>query len=283
MKKLCIVFLGLFVLIVLVSALVALLGREGISLGERVAVVSIEGPIIDSREAVDELKDYVKDSSIKAIVLRVDSPGGGVAASQEIYTEVKRAASQKQVVASMGSLAASGGYYVSAPATRIVANPGTITGSIGVIMEIPNFEGLMDKVGVRTEVIKSGKHKDMASVFRTMTEEDRRLLQGLIEDVYEQFVEDVAESRDIPVEEVRKMADGRIYSGRQALALGLVDELGGMEQAVKLAAELAGIKGEPEVVTREKEFSILDLLKGKFSARFPEIFPQISLKYIFVP
>lgn len=283
MKKLCIVLLGLFVLIVLVSALVALLGKEGISLREKVAIVNIRGPIVDSRDAVDELKDYVDDSSIKAIVLRVDSPGGGVAASQEIYTEVKRAASVKKVVASMGSLAASGGYYVSAPATRIVANPGTITGSIGVIMEIPNIEGLMDKVGVRTEVIKSGKHKDMASAFRKMTEEDRRLLQGLITDVYEQFVEDVAASRDIPVEEVRKMADGRIYTGRQAVALGLVDELGGLERAVKLSAELAGIEGEPEVVTREKEFSLLDLLKGKFSARFPEIFPQISLKYILVP
>jgi len=282
-KKLCIVLLGLFVLIVMVSALVALLGKEGISLREKVAIVNIRGPIVDSREAVDELKDYVDDSSIKAIVLRVDSPGGGVAASQEIYTEVKRAASVKKVVASMGSLAASGGYYVSAPATRIVANPGTITGSIGVIMEIPNIEGLMDKVGVRTEVIKSGKHKDMASAFRKMSEEDRRLLQGLITDVYEQFIEDVAASRDIPLEEVRKMADGRIYSGRQALALGLVDEMGGLERAVKLSAELAGIVGEPEVVTKEEKFSILDLLKGKFSARFPEIFPQISLKYILVP
>ncbi len=283
MKKLCIIFLGLFLLIIAVSALVALFGGNGISFKEKVALVYLRGPIIDAKSSVDEIKEYVEDSAIKALVLRVDSPGGGVAASQEIYEEVKRAAAVKDVVVSMGSVAASGGYYVSAPATRIVANPGTITGSIGVIMEIPNVEGLMDKVGIKTEVIKSGRHKDMASAFREMDEEDRKILQGVIDDVYEQFVRDVAESRGLPVEAVREMADGRIFTGRQAFDLGLVDELGGLEDAINLSAELAGIEGEPQVVTREEKYSFLDLLMGKFSAGFPEVFPHIKLKYILNP
>jgi protease-4 len=283
-KKLCWILLGLFVVIVAVSAVIALLSEgDGLGLGEKVALVNVEGAILDSKSPVDEIKEYLSDPSIKAIVLRVNSPGGGVAASQEIFAIVKRAASEKTVVVSMGSVAASGGYYISAPATRILANPGTITGSIGVILEIPNVQGLMDKVGVRTEVIKSGKHKDLASAFRTMSDEDRRVLQNVIDDVYEQFIEDVAAARDLGVDEVRRMADGRIYTGRQALELGLVDELGGLEEAITLSAELTGIEGEPHVVTKEKEFSFLDLLKGRFSARFPDVIPHLKLQYIMSP
>jgi protease-4 len=283
-KKLCWILLGLFVVIVAVSAVIALLSEgDGLGLGEKVALVNVEGSILDSKSPVDEIKEYLSDPSIKAIVLRVNSPGGGVAASQEIFAIVKRAASEKTVVVSMGSVAASGGYYISAPATRILANPGTITGSIGVILEIPNVQGLMDKVGVRTEVIKSGKHKDLASAFRTMSDEDRRVLQNVIDDVYEQFIEDVAAARDLGVDEVRRMADGRIYTGRQALELGLVDELGGLEEAITLSAELTGIEGEPHVVTKEKEFSFLDLLKGRFSARFPDVIPHLKLQYIMSP
>jgi protease-4 len=283
-KKLCLILLGLFLFIVVVSAVIALLSEgDGIALGEKVALVHVEGPIFEAKSAVDEMKEYLSDPSIKAIVLRVDSPGGGVAASQEIFAIVKRAASEKSVVVSMGSLAASGGYYISAPATRILANPGTITGSIGVILEIPNVQGLMDKVGVRTEVIKSGKHKDLASAFRTMNDEDRRVLQNVIDDVYEQFIEDVADARDLGVDEVRRMADGRIYTGRQALELGLIDELGGLEEAIKLSAELTGIEGEPHVVTKEEEFSLFDFLTGKVSARFPDVIPYMKLQYIMNP
>jgi protease-4 len=278
------ILLGLFLFIVVVSAVIALLSEgDGIALGEKVALVHVEGPIFEAKSAVDEMKEYLSDPSIKAIVLRVDSPGGGVAASQEIFAIVKRAASEKSVVVSMGSVAASGGYYISAPATRILANPGTITGSIGVILEIPNVQGLMDKVGVRTEVIKSGKHKDLASAFRTMNDEDRRVLQNVIDDVYEQFIEDVADARDLGVDEVRRMADGRIYTGRQALELGLIDELGGLEEAIKLSAELTGIEGEPHVVTKEEEFSLFDFLTGKVSARFPDVIPYMKLQYIMSP
>jgi len=182
MKKFCLFLFIVFTLVVVISALVVLSERAPI--GQKVAVVRIEGPIVDSKETIEEIKGYLKNSSVKAIVLRVDSPGGAVAPSQEIYEEVKRASKQKKVVASMGTVAASGGYYISSPATKVFANPGTLTGSIGVIMEIPNIEGLMDKIGVKTEVIKSGKHKDMASIFRKMKEEDRRILQGVIEDVH---------------------------------------------------------------------------------------------------
>jgi protease-4 len=232
---------------------------------------------------VEELRDYVKDPSIKALVLRVDSPGGAVAPSQEIFEEVKKAAAKKKVVVSMGAIAASGGYYVSSPATRIVANPGTLTGSIGVIMEIPNLEGLLDKVGVKTQVIKSGEHKDLASAFRELGDEERRILQGVLDDVHDQFISDVAEGRRIPVEEVRRLADGRIFTGRQALKEGLVDELGNLEDAIMISAELAGIEGEPEVVTAKKKFSIIEMLRGEISSQVAEIFPHIKLEYMFSP
>jgi protease-4 len=284
MKKLFIAFVILFMFILAVSALVALLwSGSGLALGKKIAIVYIEGPIFSSEDIVDELKDYEDDDSIKAVILRVNSPGGGVAPSQEIYEEVKRVAEKKHVVTSMGALAASGGYYVSSPSSKIVANPGTLTGSIGVIMEIPNVEGLMDKVGIKTEVIKSGEFKDLGSAFREMSKKDREVLQSLITDVYDQFIIDVSKSRDIPEEELRKFADGRIFSGRQALDLGLVDELGGLERTIELAAELAGIEGEPDIVTKEEEKSWLDMLESRIGKNIPEIFPHIRIKYMMIP
>jgi protease-4 len=282
-KKLLIVLFGLFLLLAALSAVIVAFIEDGISLGEKVALVRIEGPILDSKSPVEELKEYAEDPSIKAIVLRVDSPGGAVAPSQEIYTEVKRAASEKQVVASMGSVAASGGYYVLSPATRIIANPGTLTGSIGVIMEIPNVEGLMDKVGIKTRVIKSGRHKDIASVFREMDEEDVRILQEVLQDVHEQFISDVAASRNIPIEEVRKLADGRVYTGRRAVEIGLVDELGGLEDAIKVTARLAGIEGTPEVVTKKGKRSIIEMLRGELSGDLSGMFPHLRIKYMLSP
>jgi protease-4 len=232
---------------------------------------------------VDEIKDYTKNMAIKAIVLRVDSPGGGVVASQEIYEEVKRAASKKKVVVSMGAAAVSGGYYIAAPASRIIANPGTITGSIGVIMEIPNIKGLMDKIGVKSDVIKSGKHKDLASAFRDMGREEREILQGLMDDVHEQFIQAVSEGRRMAIEDVKKIADGRVFSGRQALKAGLVDELGDLDYAIKTAAKMAGIKGEPEVVTKKERSPLLDLLQGKMPDAWSRIIPSAELKYLYMP
>lgn len=281
MKKFCIVVIGLLIFLIMISALIVL--SEKSPLRDKVAVVRIEGPIFDSKNAIEELKGYVKEPSIKAIVLRVDSPGGAVAPAQEIHEEVKKATLQKKVIASMGSIAASGGYYIVTPATKVVANPGSLTGSIGVIMEIPNIEGLMNKIGIKTEVIKSGKHKDMASVFRKMGKEERLILQGVLEDVHEQFIKAVSEGRKLPIESVRNMADGRVFTGKQAKSVGLVDELGNLEDAIMIAARLAGIKGEPEVVTKKQKFSISDILRGKFQQELKDIFPSLSLKYMFIP
>src|SRR6266581_1650866 len=196
--------------------------------GDKVAVIRIEGIILDSRETIEELRHYRDNPSVKAIVLRIDSPGGAVVPSQEIFAEVRktRAEGKIKLVTSMGNVAASGGYYIAAATDRIVANPGTLTGSIGVIMELANVTGLLEKVGVQSVVVKSGKHKDMASPFRTMSAEERELLQSVLDDVHDQFITAVADGRSLKVEQVRPLADGRIFTGRQAKTASLVDELG---------------------------------------------------------
>lgn len=282
MKKLCIFFIITATVLLLITGTVAFF-KKGMSIGDRIGIVRVEGPIIDSKNAIEEIKEYSKDPSIKAIVLRVDSPGGAVAPSQEIYEEVRKAASAKKVVVSMGSIAASGGYYISAPATRIVANPGTLTGSIGVIMEIPNIEGLLNKIGVKAEVIKSGKHKDIASAFRGIGKEEREILQGVMDDVHDQFINAVAEGRKMLPGDVKKLADGRVFTGKQAKDAGLVDDLGNLEDAIKEAAKLSGIKGEPTVVSRKEKFSIVDLLRGQFPKELSDIFPSMKIKYMLVP
>jgi len=282
MKKACIVLVVLLLVLLGLSAAIALFQKD-MPIGEKVAVVRVEGPILDSKNTIEELKDYVTNQSVKAIILRVDSPGGAVAPSQEIYEEVRKAAAKKKVVVSMGSVAASGGYYISAPASRIVANPGTLTGSIGVIMEIPNLEGLLNKVGVKTEVIKSGEHKDMASVFRGIGKEERVILQNVLDDVHEQFIDAVVEGRKMPPEKVRKIADGRVFTGRQAVKVGLVDELGNLEDAVKTAAKLAGISGEPSVLDKKEKTSLTDFLRGKLPKELTDLVPSVSIKYLFAP
>jgi len=282
MKKLCIIISALVVLLLVISAVLTVF-QKNIPLKSRVALVRIEGPILDSKDTVEEIQEYARDNSIKALILRIDSPGGAVAPSQEIYAEVKKTVARKAVVVSMGSVAASGGYYIACPATKIVANPGTLTGSIGVIMEIPNIEGLMNKIGVKTEVIKSGKNKDIGSAFRTMKPEERELLQGVMDNVHEQFIRAVAEGRKMNIEDVRKIADGRIFTGEQAKGQGLVNELGTLDDATKAAAKLAGIKEEPEVVTKKDKFSFVDVLRNKFPKEILDVFPSVKIKYIYSP
>jgi protease IV len=282
MKKACLVATGVFVFLLLMSLVITLF-QKSLPTGNRLALVRIEGPIMDSKSAVDEIRQYVKDGSIKAIVLRIDSPGGAVAPSQEIHAEVKKAAASKSVVVSMGSIAASGGYYIAAPATKILANPGTLTGSIGVIMEIPNLEGLMNKLGVKTEVIKSGKNKDIASAFRSMEKEERELLQGVMDNVHEQFIKAVSEGRKIGMDELREIADGRIFTGEQAQTYGLVDQLGTLDDAVKTAASLSGIKDEPEVIEKKDKLSLIELLRSKFQGEISGIFPSLKIKYLYSP
>ena len=248
------------VVIISMAALLFLGKRDAaFEFGEKVGVVEIKGVIADAKETVLQLKRFRKNKDVKAIVLRIDSPGGGVGPSQEIYAEVKKTTLIKKVVASMGAIAASGGYYVGAAADHIMANPGTITGSIGVVMEFANAEELFEKIGVSAVVIKSGDYKDTGSPLREMTPEERRLLEDFVGNVHQQFVTAVAEGRKMSEETVRTIADGRIFSGQQAQKLGLLDSLGNMEDAIAVAAELGGIKGEPSVVYAEKKKFVLVL------------------------
>jgi protease-4 len=223
-----------------------------LSFGEKIGVIPVEGPIVDSGPILTQLIKFRKDEAIKVIILRIDSPGGGVGPSQEIYREVRRTIEKKKVIASLGSLAASGGYYVASAANKIVANPGTITGSIGVIMEFLRLENLLKKIGVSLEVLKSGEFKDLGSPHREMSEREKALITALISDVQKQFVDAVARGRGLSVEEVMEIADGRIFSGAQAKDLGLVDRLGNFQDAVLLAKEMAEIKGEATMVYPEK-------------------------------
>jgi protease-4 len=240
--------------------------------GGKVALVKIEGLLVTPEHVVEELHDYAEDASIKAIVLRIDSPGGGVVASQEIFNAVKNAKKEgKKVVASMGSVAASGGYYVAAAADKIVANPGTLTGSIGVKMEFASVEKLLEKIGVKGMVVKAGEYKDIGSPFRDMTEQEQKLLQGVIDDVHSQFIEAVAEGRGLPATDVKAIADGRIFTGRQALALKLVDEMGDLADSIRVAGKLAGIKGKPNVVERKKNIPFLDYLKEESAAWISDV------------
>lgn len=252
------VFVAFFVLIGLISRM----DDWSFKTGDKVAVLPITGLIADPESTIDQLKKFAKDDSVKAIVLRINSPGGGVGPSQEIHEEVKKLKGKKVVVASMGALAASGGYYIACAAQKIYANPGTITGSIGVIMQFVTVKDLIEKIGLKGMVVKSGAFKDIGSPLREMKAEERDLLQGVIDNVHSQFIVAVAEGRKMERESVAKIADGRIFSGEQAKSLGLVDALGNLEDAVTEAGKLAKIEGEPRVVTPpKKKLSILDLLK----------------------
>lgn len=231
--------------------------------GQKIAIVNLAGTILSSREIVSTLKTLAENSTVKAILLRVDSPGGGVAASQEIYEEVKSIReSGKPIVVSMGSIAASGGYYVSCGATRIVANPGTITGSIGVIATFPNFSKLMGKVGLQMNVVKSGEYKDSGSPFRPATKEDEQIFQGVVDDSYSQFLDVVSTERKLSLEKLKKFADGRVFTGVQALKLGLIDTLGSYEDAIKIAAKLGGIRGKPTVIEQRRQRTLADIIFG---------------------
>jgi protease IV len=257
-----------FVVLCLLAAVfyVAGEGSSGLSLSsDQIAVIDLEGTISDSREFVDTLKDYGNRSTVKSVVLRINSPGGGVAASQEIFEAVKkfRAETKKKVIVSMGSVAASGGYYVACGADKIFANPGTITGSIGVIAEWYNYGDLLQWAKMQSVVIKSGTFKDSGSATRPLTDEERVYFQSLISNMYGQFVSAVASGRKMPDEAVRKLADGRVYTGQEAKEDGLVDELGTMQDAIDYAAKTAGIRGEPKILSpAKKRFSMLDLLLG---------------------
>ncbi|RUM42624.1 MAG: signal peptide peptidase SppA [Desulfurobacterium sp.] len=227
-----------FAIIVFIIARATFLPETPIS-GDKIGVVRIEGIIKSSDRYVKLLNRLEKNRSVKAIVLRVNSPGGVVGACQEIHDKVEEIAKKKPVVVSMGSVAASGGLYISVPATKIVANPGTITGSIGVILQVYNVKELADRLGIKVVTVKSGKFKDLLNPFKEVSRDDVKILQALINDSYMQFVEAVAKGRNLPIERVKEIADGRVFTGRMAKEIGLVDELGSFEKAVEIARELA--------------------------------------------
>lgn len=254
-RNLLAAFGAAFFMLALVAVLVLWFAgkRSVLTLSDTVVVVKLEGIITDPTEVTEQLRELEDNANVKAVVLRIDSPGGSVGPSQEIYSAVKRLRKVKPVVASMGAMAASGGFYAAMAANKIVANPGTITGSIGVIVEFINAEELLTKIGLKGRVIKSGKFKDTGSPFRGMTPEEEALLQDVINDVNSQFVTAVADGRGLKVEEVTRIADGRVFSGAQAKTLKLIDELGDLTDAIILSAKLAGIVGKPNVVYPEKK------------------------------
>jgi protease-4 len=234
--------------------------------GDRIALIEISGVISESGEVIENLKKYGQQERIKGIVLRIDSPGGGVVPAQEIYKAVLEIKEKgKPVIASMGNIAASGGYYIACAADEILANPGTITGSIAVIMALSNFEELLEKIGLKATVIKTGKHKDMGSPLRPLTEEEKSLLQGLLDDVHYQFIEAVAQGRKLPLEKIKELADGRIFTGRQAKNLGLIDQLGTLEDAINYTGKLAKIPGKPKVVRPEKKRGLLSWMLDQYA------------------
>lgn len=266
MKNGCLGFFGMiFITIVAVVAAVAAVRVLWLAppSGDRVGVLEIKGFIADSAHAVEGLKHFAGDDSVKAVVIRVASPGGVVAPSQEIHDQVKKTAAVKPVVVSFGPLAASGGYYLSVPATKIYTNPGTVTGSIGVILQFQRYNALMDKLGLRFEAVKSGEFKDTGTPFRDMRPEERALMQSVVDDIFNQFVDAVAAGRKMKREKVLELADGRIYTGKKAVELGLADKLGGYEDALAEAANLGGLTGDPKVEKWEKQDGgLLSLILG---------------------
>lgn len=251
-------------------------------IGQRVAVLDINGIITQSDTLIKLIHAYRDDPSVKALVIRLNTPGGSVAPVQEIHRELTKL--DKPIVASMGGSAASGGYYIACAADTIVANPGTLTGSIGVIMQFTKMKGLYEKIGLEQQVIKSGQFKDVGSVFRDLTEEGKKVLQGTVNDVYNQFVDAIFKSREkhLTREEIEKLADGRIFSGNQALNHKLVDKLGNLPDAIEIAASLGNIEGTPKVVRKQKKTSLLGQLIGiKHNPQFDEIlnFPGVTFRY----
>ena len=276
----------LFFLVLILFALIGILSLASEWIPEqraqnRIGVIDVTGIISGSQHIVNQVKKFRQDKRIRGIVLRIDSPGGSVGPSQEIYDEVlKTRESGKTIYASMGAMAASGGYYIASAAEKIFANPGTLTGSIGVIMAFTNAKGLMEKIGLQPKIIKAGKYKDTGSPARDMTKKERNLLQSVVDDVHQQFIEAIASGRGISIEEVTTIADGRIFTGRQANALNLVDELGGLQATIDQLSDKVGIIGEPKIVNEKPRLGFLDwVLKATINQPFMNQASIPSLQY----
>jgi protease-4 len=291
------ILLGLFILTgifflflggvsLLISSLISNGSKADIfSTKEGVGIVELKGLIVSSELILKHLTEFRYNSDVKSIVLRIESPGGSVGASQEIYKEVLRTNEVKPVIASMGSMGASGGYYAALGAEKIIANPGTMTGSIGVIVKFPNLEGLFEKIGYKSEVIKSGPLKDVGASNRPMSEEEREIMQSLIDNVYDQFVRDIASARGMKEDTIQDLADGRVYTGEQALEAGLIDSLGNFTDAITIAADMGGLDVEdPQLIypKDDRKFSLLSLLtKAEQSLvdNFIPLYPILSFEW----
>ena len=276
----------LFFLVLILFALIGILSLASEWIPEqraqnRIGVIDVTGIISGSQHIVNQVKKFRQDKRIRGIVLRIDSPGGSVGPSQEIYDEVlKTRDGGKIIYASMGAMAASGGYYIASAAEKIFANPGTLTGSIGVIMAFTNAKGLMEKIGLQPKIIKAGKYKDIGSPARVMTEKERNLLQSVVDDVHQQFIEAIASGRGISIEEVTAIADGRIFTGRQAHSLNLVDELGGLQATIDQLSDKVGIIGAPKIVKEKPRLGLLDwILKATINQPFINQSSIPSLQY----
>jgi len=279
-----VVFLAGVILVALFMVTVRFLGTPiAWKPADRIGVITVKGPISESKQIISQIVEFRKNDRVKAIVLKIDSPGGSVGPTQEIYREIRKTIDVKPVVASIEATAASGGYYVASAAGRIFANPGSITGSIGVVMEFIRIDDLLSKVGINFEVIKSGDFKDIGSPHRELTERERELLLELMLDIKNQFIAEVALGRNLPEDQVRELADGRIFSGAKAKELGLVDDLGNFRDAVDAAVDMAGLVGEIELVYPKVErFDILRLIREQIAGVLLELVRESSegrLKY----
>ncbi|MCH7518040.1 MAG: signal peptide peptidase SppA [Candidatus Dadabacteria bacterium] len=264
-----ILFLLIFIFLAGIGSGLLLSGDSSFSSGDKVAVLRVKDIILDSQIYLESLDAIAKDDSVKALVVRIDSPGGAVGPSQEIFSEIKELGKELPIVASIGGVGASGGYYIACAAQKIYANPGAITGSIGVIAQFASYEKLLDWAMIDVEIIKSGKYKDVGSSFRKMNEADKQYIQQLIDNVYEQFKSVVADARDLDTKQIDKVADGKIYTGEQALNLKLIDELGTINDAIRMAGDLGGIEGKPEVIYfPKKKFRLMDILNSKVATSF---------------
>lgn len=277
-KKVFIVIAIIVVMLFLISFFTGIFGKES---GEKIGVVEIEGTIMDSKNAMDDIVRFKDDESIKGIIVRINSPGGGAAASQEIHREVKKLRGKKKVFVSMASVCASGGYYIATAGEKIYASPSTITGSIGVIMQQTVVEDLMKKIGIQANTIKSGELKDAGTPFRKMREDERRYLNDVLKDIHEQFIRDVAEDRKMPVDTIRKLSDGRIFTGIQAKNAGLIDAIGTFYDAVDELKVSLNIIGKPVLVYGKKPFSILRWLISSLAREYGTEIDSRSFKYLY--
>ncbi len=266
----CVVIITiLFLVIVLLLCSSAVSGERGFSFGEKVGIIRLNGPIIGSEQIIHEFNSFKDRSDVKAIVFRINSPGGTVAPSQEIYEKVKNINLQIPVVVSVGNLAASGGYYAAMGSSTIVVNRGSIVGSIGVILDYPVATDLLDKIGLRFETLTSGEYKDSGSPTRQVTKKDREYFQNVIDDLHSQFISAVSLGRNLELDEVIDLADGRIFTGEQAISLGLADTIGTLEDAIKIAGKLAGIQGKPKTIQlRRKSSTFLDFMINTIMQRY---------------